>query len=127
MSAPTALIIEDDPDLGVIFSHTLKMIGFDTELIPDGLQGLWRLQASQPDVVILDLHLPGLSGDQILAAARADQHLKDTPIIVVSADSEMARDIREQADLVLIKPVTIGQLQAFVQRLVTRPDPAGQG
>ena len=63
---PLALIIEDDEKLATIFAQALRMASFETQIIRDGREANEKLNLLNPDVILLDLHLPGLSGDKIL-------------------------------------------------------------
>lgn len=112
-----ALIIEDDPDLGVIFSHALREAGFEPEVARSGEKALERLSKEVPDVIVLDLHLPRMDGVEILRQIRADARLSGVPIIVATADPRMAETLLEQVDLVLIKPVSFGQLRDLAARI----------
>jgi CheY-like chemotaxis protein len=67
--------------------------------------------------VVLDLHLPHLSGRDILDEIRHDERLTSTRVIVATADPRMAEILDEQADLVLIKPISFGQLRDLSARL----------
>jgi two-component system KDP operon response regulator KdpE len=117
MSQPLALIIEDEADLAEIFSQALRAAGFGTEIARDGRQALERLASITPDVVVLDLHLPHVDGDDLLHQIRGDSRLADTRVIIASADPLMAEVLDGLADLVLIKPVSFGQLRDLSQRL----------
>jgi DNA-binding response OmpR family regulator len=112
-----ALIIEDDPDLSTIFGSALKAAGFQIEVIRDGALALERLSAVVPAVVVLDLHLPEVAGTDILAQIRADSRLTDTRIIIASADSRLAESLRDQSDIVLLKPISFSQLRDLSARL----------
>lgn len=112
-----ALIIEDDLDIGIIFAEALKMSGFDTEVIADGQAALDRLQEIVPDVIILDLHLPTISGSEILHYIRQTDRLKDIRVVVATADPRMADIIRQEATLVLDKPVSFQQMKLLTTRL----------
>ena len=118
MSERSALIIEDNSDLAVIFAQALQAAGFATGIIRDGDQALARLAIATPDVVVLDLHMPRVSGAEILRRIRADARLAGTRVIVATADAYVADVLREQADLVLIKPVSFTQLRDLAGRLV---------
>jgi DNA-binding response OmpR family regulator len=120
MTKQLALIIEDDYDASTIFATALQVVGFDTEIISSGEQAVARLKLVTPDLVILDLHLPRVVGTDILSQIRADDRLKDTLVIVASADARMAEMIRSQADLVLLKPTTFSQVRDLAARLVKR-------
>ncbi len=111
MSELLGLIIEDDDDLSVIFSEALQAAGFKTEIIQSGDQALARLAVTTPDVVVLDLHLPRVAGMDILHQIRADARLVKTRVIVATAHPRMAESLRDEADLVLLKPISFSQLR----------------
>lgn len=117
MSPKFALVIEDDIDLSTIFFEALKAAGFAAEVIHDGAVAVKRLKAIAPDVVVLDLHLPNVSGDELLTQIRSDARLRDTRVIVTTADPRMAEPLQEVADLVLIKPISFSQLRDLAKRL----------
>lgn len=114
---PTALVIEDDEKLSVIYSQALKIAGFETQDIRDGQVALDVLQTARPVLVVLDLHLPHVSGERILQALRQDENLRDTLVILTTADPNMADTLQDQADFVFIKPVSFSQLRDLATRL----------
>ena len=124
MDNPLALIIEDDYDLSDIFAQALQAAGFETQIIRSGDTALARLASTTPDVVVLDLHLPHVSGVDILQEIRADARLAETRVIVATADPRAAEVLEDQATLVLLKPISFGQLRDLAGRLrqVARPD-----
>jgi CheY-like chemotaxis protein len=117
---PLALIIEDDPDLSIIFSEALRKAGYETEVLLDGLIAQERLKLVVPAVVILDMHLPRVSGIELLDQIRADDRLKNVQVVIATADARMGEVMREQADFVLIKPISFTQLRELTARL--RPE-----
>ena len=117
MSNPLALIIEDDPDLSVIFAQALQAAEFEAHVIQDGQVALAYLAKNQPVIVVLDLHLPHASGDDILHYIRSEARLAQTRVIVATADPLMAESLRLEADLVLIKPISFTQLRDLAARL----------
>ncbi len=114
---PLALIIEDDDKLSIIFTEALRQAGFDTQVIHDGAEALTKLQTCQPAVVILDLHLPHVSGDKILEAIRHTESLAQTRVIITTADATLAEALRQPSDLVLIKPISFLQLRDFAKQM----------
>src|ERR1043166_2037019 len=78
------LIIEDDKVVGSIYRHRFQVEGFRVELAADGESGLVAVQNFKPDMVILDLILPKLSGVEVLKKLRADEATKTLPVIVLS-------------------------------------------
>lgn len=123
MSGRSALIIEDNSDLAIIFSQALQAAGFATGIIQDGDQALARLAITTPDVVVLDLHMPSVSGAEILRRIRADARLAGTRVIIATADMRATDMLQDQADLVLIKPVSFTQLRDLAGRLASPPRP----
>ena len=116
MTKALALIIEDDPQLNTIMSITLQA-DFEIETCADGASGLSRLKQITPNVVVLDLNLPGISGKEILQNIRADERLSKTRVIITTADERQAETLRDDADIVLLKPVSPSQLKELALRL----------
>jgi len=117
MDKPFALIIEDDRDIAALFRHVLDLAGFQTEIIFHGQAAVERLANSQPDIALLDLSLPGVSGNQILELIRKEERLNHTKVIVITAHAHIASGLSTQPDLVLLKPVSIEQLTTLVGRI----------
>lgn len=117
LSRQLALIIEDDYDLATIFAEALQAAGFDAEIIRAGDTALERLDATTPSVVVLDLHLPHVSGVDILQRIRADARLAGTRVMVATADPRMAELLEDEADLVLLKPISFSQLRDLAMRM----------
>lgn len=116
MNKPFALIVEDDPQLSRIFTITLSE-SFEVEAITDGAQALARLAEIIPQLIILDLNLPGASGAQILHAVRADSRFDTTRVILATANARHAAELQDKADIVLLKPVSPSQLRDLAERL----------
>ncbi len=113
------LVIEDDADLSLIFSQALQAAGFEAEIICAGDEALARLEATTPDIVVLDLHLPRVAGTDILRRIRADPRLAHTRVIIATAHPHMAESLRGEADLVLLKPISFSQLRDLAAILGT--------
>ncbi len=120
MTKPFALIIEDDERLSDIFTFALQAAGFETETIHDGKMAQDRLADTTPAMVVLDLHLPHVSGEALLRQIRADERLAKTRVLLATADALMAAHLRQDADLVLLKPISINQLRDLATRLHPR-------
>jgi two-component system response regulator len=116
MTKPLALIIEDDPQLSQIFAIALAA-HFQTEVIQDGLTALNRLAEVTPDVLVLDLHLPEVSGNKILDFICNEPRLGEARIILATADARQAEQLEEKADIVLLKPISPVQLRELAMRL----------
>ena len=118
LTKPTALIIEDDPKLAKIFSEALKMSDFEIEIFHQGDLALKWLGTATADIIILDIHLPYLSGRDILAGIRTKPHLAQSRIIVVTADLFEAEDLQGQVDQVLMKPISFQRLHRVIEQLL---------
>jgi DNA-binding response OmpR family regulator len=114
---PVALVVEDDRKLSVIFTEAVKKAGFDARPAYDGKQALDELARTTPGIVILDLHIPEISGEKVLAAIRSDARFNKTKVIVTTADQLKATLLEPQADLVLLKPVSFTQLTDLARRM----------
>ena len=119
MDKPLALIVEDELDISIVFSRALQAAGFETAVIRTGDIAMEWLASSKPDIVILDLNLPRVTGPEILEYIRSDERLAKTPVIVATAYARLAEGVRDQADRVLFKPVSFAQLRDLSARLVS--------
>jgi len=112
-----AYIIEDDEDLSSIFSEALLAADYEVETIINGATASQRLKEGSPHLVLLDLHLPGMAGDELLAQIRADGRLEKTIVLIATADARMGDAYHGIADHILIKPISFTQLRDLTQRL----------
>lgn len=119
MDKPIALIVEDDRDIVALFRHVLDVAGYHTEIVLDGKDAMDRLADLTPNIVLLDLQLPRMSGIEILKNMRDDERLKRVPVVVITAYAPYADSLPVEPDLLLLKPVDINQLSNLVQRLQT--------
>lgn len=87
-AGPSILIVEDEPDIAEILAFNLEREGYDVTTVGDGVEALSRIKASPPDLVVLDIMLPGLDGLEVCRRLRAQPQTKGLPILVVSARGE---------------------------------------
>jgi CheY-like chemotaxis protein len=102
------LVVDDDPDTLVISTAALEHAGYEVHVAADGLAALAAIRHKKPDVVILDVAMPLLSGPDVLAALKADRETSTIPVIACTAIAGYsdAPGLREQGfDDVLLKPV----------------------
>lgn len=113
-----ALIIEDDEDLADIFAEALRGVGFEVEQVADGKAAQERLNSGTlPFLILLDMHLPHISGGELLTQIKQDERFAKTIIIITSADARMGEAYSDQADFVMIKPISFVQLRDLTGRL----------
>jgi CheY-like chemotaxis protein len=117
MTKPLALIIEDSPVFSLMFSRTLSD-EFEVEAIQDGEEALKRLdETNTPGLILLDLHLPGISGRNILNRIKSDERFTNTRIILTTSDERQAEELQNIVDLVLLKPINPTQLRELASRM----------
>lgn len=119
-SLKTVLIVDDNPDLRIIFARSFDRRHFLVHVAMDGAEAIERLKEELPDVLILDINMPKLSGFDVLRYVRQNQHTKDIKVILVTGNCmAMQEPEAEHADLLLIKPVNIDDLVTLSQRLIS--------
>jgi DNA-binding response OmpR family regulator len=121
------LIVEDDSDIAALISHYLERAGYASECIGDGARALTVARETPPDLVILDLMLPGLNGLEVCRALRADHRTAALPIIMLTArgeESERILGLDTGADDYVVKPFSPNELMARVRALLRRTAPA---
>ena len=120
VQAPRILIVDDDPNLLVLLADQLRADGYETATARDGVEALRRLQASWPDLLIIDMMMPRMDG---LSLAREIKARADLPIIVLSAidagDSK-ADLLEEVAEDYVTKPYHYPELRARINRVLRR-------
>ena len=116
MDKPFALIVEEDRIAAGLFRHALNMAGFECETVSDGRMFWGRLAKCQPWLLILDLDMPGIAGNQILEMMRADDTLLQIKVIAVTSYSQLAETLTVEPDLLLFKPVGMEQVADFIAR-----------
>ncbi len=119
MSRPSVLIVEDNAQLGEIFSLTLQSLGLTVHWVADGQSALASLAENTPDLALLDLHLPNVSGREVLHYIRGQERLAHLPVILATADDHLGELLQSEADLLLLKPISTGQLRQLVSRLLS--------
>lgn len=122
LAQPLALIIEDNEDQNLVFTTALEQAGYYTESIKDGTVAQRRLTEIIPQVIILDLHLPSIDGEKLLAQIRSDERLAKTRVVLATADATFASMLQSQADFVFLKPISFAQLNQLAIRFIRQSD-----
>jgi len=118
-------VIEDDADLRSLIRHTLSGEGYDVHLAADGHEGLALYRELGPDLVLLDVMMPRLSGFEVLRELRTGGELRpECPVLMLTARTA-EKDVVTGFDLgasdYLTKPFMIAELRARVRALLQRP------
>lgn len=119
------LVVEDDADLRHLFSTHLALAGFTVETVGDGFAALRRIDQAPPDLLVLDLGLPMISGDCVANELAASAHTRDIPVVVVTG--QLTASPPTNAACVLWKPVALPNLVATVKRCLQQAAFAASG
>ena len=122
------LIVEDDTDIAALIAHYLDKAGHAAEVVHEGGRALTVAREAPPDLIILDLMLPGLGGLDVCKALRADNRTTAVPIVMLTArgeESERILGLDSGADDYVVKPFSPNELMARVRALLRRASPQG--
>lgn len=121
---PRILIVEDEPSILKFLSQNLILRGFEVLAVTDGQSGLEQARGADPDLILLDLMLPVMSGWDVLKAMGREGILDRTPVIIVTAASR-AEDERRARALgardYLVKPFGVQEMLQRIRQLVPTP------
>jgi two-component system response regulator MtrA len=115
------LVVEDQRDLASLLAHNLRHEGLDVRTVEHGSEALPTVRSWQPDLVILDLMLPGMDGFEILRRIRGEGN--DLPVLILSArgeEQDKVRGFRLDADQYVTKPFSLVELLERVHALLRR-------
>ncbi len=127
--AARVLVIDDEAEIAALVAYQLTRDGYRVETASNGAEGLDALHRELPDLVVLDRMLPGVSGDEILRAIRADTTTRDVPVLVLTAKREQEDRIQGLelgADDYVTKPFSPRELVLRVEAILRRAQGEGQ-
>jgi CheY-like chemotaxis protein len=116
----SALVIEDNHEVADSLCQMLKIIGIPAKAALTPRLAIVSLQENIPDLIFLDIHLPGLNGFDIMAYLRREPRYTKTPVLIVTSDDQpdTYRRARENgASAVLIKPITVEAIQKALKSM----------
>jgi DNA-binding response OmpR family regulator len=123
------VVIEDEKDILEIIEYNLLRNGYQVSTAMDGMSGLDLVRREQPDLVLLDLMLPKLSGEEICRRLKSESETRTIPIIMVTArqeESDIVSGLDLGADDYVTKPFSTKELIARVQSVLRRSDKLDQ-
>ncbi|GAA4754912.1 response regulator transcription factor [Gordonia alkaliphila] len=116
-----ALVVEDEPDLAAIVGDYLRRAGFDVTVLHDGTQAVASAQQHAPDVVVLDLGLPGLDGIEVCRQLRTFSDAYIVMLTARAAEVDMLIGLSVGADDYILKPFSPRVLIARIDAMLRRP------
>ena len=126
VGAPRVTVVEDEEALGILLRYNLEAEGFEVETIDRGDEAEVRLRERQPDLLLLDWMLPGVSGIELCRRLRARPETRALPIIMLTArgeESERVRGLQTGADDYVVKPFSTPELMARIHATLRRAAP----
>lgn len=114
------LVIEDNDDNRDILKHQLEYLGYEVVEAADGLEGLNQVAKEQPDLVIVDIMMPGIDGKEVARRLRADSKTKDLPVLAATVlfhSEDIHSCLAAGCNDVLTKPFTLQQLKDRLEKL----------
>ena len=124
------LLIEDNDNLAFGLSRSLEAEGYAVEIAADGTTGLAKVRAKPPDLVVLDLMLPGLDGTEVARRLKADSRTAGVPIVMLTAkgeETDVVVGLTIGADDYVTKPFSMKILLARINSVLRRGEPAEAG
>lgn len=121
MSDKTVLIIEDEGDAAELFAEMMRVSGFRVRKVSNSAPAIDLISTEKPDLIILDIMMPGISGLDILHHMHHDPRLTNIPVVVVSAKgtpADIKRGLEAGAKIYLTKPVGFQELKEAVTRVL---------
>ena len=109
------LVIDDDAGIRETLAEYLRAVGYHVDVAGDGVEGLERLSETRPDVILVDLRMPGMDGRRFLELVRADPARRTLPVVLMSGTSS-AGEAATSADAVLRKPFELDELLDLLRR-----------
>ena len=119
----TILVIEDEPDIRELIKFNLKTSKYNVQLANNGEKGLKEARASEPDLILLDLMLPGIQGIDVCRLIKSDPNLQNIPIIILSAlgqEEDIVKGLDAGADDYVSKPFSLDILNARIKTVLRR-------
>ncbi|HUZ39643.1 MAG TPA: response regulator [Streptosporangiaceae bacterium] len=119
----SVLVVDDDPDVCDLVRYKLEQSGFDVRRASDGDQALREVDAEVPDLVLLDIMMPGMSGLEVLERWRANGATEKLPVIMLTAkaqENDVERGFELGADDYVIKPFSPRELARRVTAVLSR-------
>ncbi|MGD1992558.1 MAG: response regulator [Anaerolineae bacterium] len=119
------LVAEDERDIRELIAFTLRFAGFDVRLAKNGAEAVEMVEAEDPDLIILDVRMPKMTGYEACRKIKADPETKETPVLILSAkgqEVEIQQGLDSGADEYILKPFVPDELVAQVKDILKRMD-----
>jgi DNA-binding response OmpR family regulator len=128
VAKPKILVVDDEPDVVEFIERTLRPEGFEVISASDGMGALDMVDSEKPDLVLLDIMMPVMSGYEVCELIKSNPQTKNTPVICVSSahtPDARALSLRVGAATLIVKPFLPAELVAQIRRYLPREETSG--
>ena len=117
MAAKRVLVVDDELPIAKLVELIVRSLGYTVETAANGAEGLQKIRENKPDLLILDLIMPIMTGEELIQEVQGDPDLADIPIVLLST-RQSARGYKKDAFPSIPKPFEPAQVKEIVQRLL---------
>lgn len=121
--AKRILVVDDEENISELLKYNLQLHGYAVDTAFDGIEGFEKAKMIRPDIILLDLMLPGMDGLKVCSRIREDSDIKDTPIIMLTAknmEKDKIAGLEKGADDYITKPFSVKELIARIKAVTRR-------
>ena len=119
---PYILVVDDDAPTLILMRNVLREFGFDSVTVATGAEAIAEARKRQPDLVLLDKHMPSMSGPDVIRALRDELHLENLPILILSGDPVAADELAKlRASGAVLKPFDLPSLIEQIRGQLAQP------
>ncbi len=121
MAKARILAVDDQKQIARMVQISLEQAGFEVDVAYDGQEALDKVAADKPDLVVLDVMMPGMDGWEVLRRLKAKEETASIPVVMLTAksqDADLARGWEEGCDMYLTKPFNPRELVSVVNRVL---------
>jgi len=119
---PYIIVAEDDENMIEMFKHYFAKQGVEIDVAHNGAEALAKARIKKPQLITLDINMPGLNGWDTLTAIKSDNELSDVPVVVVTIQEERKKGLDLGANEYLIKPINISDIETIFSRFVSQKE-----
>lgn len=123
MSDPVILVAEDERDIRELIVFTLQLGGFNVVEVPNGVEAVKKAQELKPDLILMDVRMPKMTGYEACKALKSDEETKEIPIVFLSAkgqEAEVNTGLELGAEEYFLKPFAPDELSERVNKILSK-------
>jgi DNA-binding response OmpR family regulator len=122
ITTPYILVVEDDDNMIEMLRHYFSKQGVQIDVALNGTDALTKARIKKPNLITLDINMPGLNGWDTLTIIKSDVELSDIPVVVITSEEERKKGLDLGADEYLIKPINKDDIETIFSRYVKKEE-----